>query len=361
MTSSFRVLDHLSPSPDQSPSQSFRHRRWPALLVAFALPWLGAPAAAQGPVLNDFACRQVATRELAEIGPALTAYARDPQNQAPPGGVDSLGFLLPAILLAVEAREGVSLEALDVRATHIGGVAPQRTCRVIARVQLGYTRNAIEPDLDPATATTTVQRQRREAFEAEFTYDVTFAGSGQSLQILETEVGAALLQTLATDARQRNEAAMTPEVREAIAEKNRRQVQRAAELQRQVNEAEQRRRQVEERRDREVRQAEFDARQRQREADRLAEEQRQREIAAEQERQARVLAEEARRRVTADREREEAQNRLWRLERLRGMLGSAEDRLARLEADEPAARRRDEQLRRAMSNWSSHALIHSSG
>jgi hypothetical protein len=349
MTSSFPVLVRQSPSPDQPSHQSFRHRRWLVLsIVASALLWSGTLATAQSPVLNDFACRQVATRELAEIGPALTGYARDPRNLAPPGGIDGLGLLLPAIWQLVEARDGIAIEPITVQATHIGGTEPQRTCRVVAKVKLGYTRIGIEPDLNPATTTVITQRPQREAVETEVTYDVTFAGSGVSLQIIETVVGAVVLQALASDAGERNAAAMTAEARAAMAEKNRQTQQRMQEAQRQAAETDRLRRQEQDRRDREARQAEFDAQQRQREAERLAEEQRQREIAAEQDRQSRVLAEEARRRAAAQREREEAQNRLWRLERLRGMLASAEDRLARLEADEPAARRRDEQLRRAV-------------
>jgi len=141
---------------------------------------------------------------------------------------------------------------------------------------------------------------------------MTFAGAGDNLELIDTELGELLIQTLALDAKAKNEAAVTWEMKQAIAEK-------AALIHR---------------REVEARRAEFEAREvqnrRMQEHYREREEQRQREEQASRERVDRAYAEEARRRNAEQQASEQAHERMLRLERLRGYLASAEDRLSRL-------------------------------
>jgi hypothetical protein len=268
---------------------------------------LGAPASAQ--TLGDLECRRVSIMELEATAPLLNELRGVANN---PVGMLAIGAFGPAFVTEVSAEGTIAVEPEDVRATQIGGTAPQRTCRIRARVKITYSRAAIEPDTRPHTTTTMIRRPVVETLVTDLAYDMTFAGAGENVELLETELGDLLIQTLALDAKAKNERAVTREMHQAIAEK----------------EALIRRRQDEAAR------AEFEAREaanrRMQEHRRDEDERRQREQQALQERAARDYAEEARRQNAERVAREQAHDRMLRLERLRGYLTSAEDRLSRL-------------------------------
>lgn len=293
-----------SPSP-RSPN------RLVAVLAAVAA--VATSAAPTSPVLaqslGDLECRRVAMLEFEAVEPTMKQILTLGSS---PAGMFSLGMFGPVFGTEVSAEGAIAVEPEEVRATQIGGTTPQRNCRIRARVKITYSRAALEPDPRPETTTTTIRRPVSESLVTDLAYDMAFAGAGDNLELIDTELGETLIQTLALDAKAKNAAAVTREMQQAIAEK-------AALIHR---------------REVEARRAEFEAREaqnrRMQEYYRQLEEQRQREEQASRERVDRAYAEEARRRNAEQQAREEAHERMLRLERLRGYLAGAEDRLSRL-------------------------------
>lgn len=281
------------------------------VLAAIAATAVGAapasPVLAQ--TLGDLECRRVAMLEFEAVEPTMKQILTLGSS---PAGMFSLGMFGPAFVTEVSGEGAIAIEPEEVRGTQIGGTPPQRTCRIRARVRITYSRAALEPDPRPDTTTTTIRRPVSEVLVTDLAYDMTFAGAGDNLELIDTELGELLIQTLALDAKAKNEAVVTREMQQAIAEK-------AALIHR---------------REVEARRAEFEAREaqnrRMQEHYREREEQRQREEQASRERVDRAYAEEARRRNAEQQAREQAHERMLRLERLRGYLASAEDRLSRL-------------------------------
>ncbi|MBL8569878.1 MAG: hypothetical protein JNK84_12460 [Phreatobacter sp.] len=279
-------------------------------MAAVAIPTLlslGTSAPAQ--TLGDLECRRVSILEFEASVPLLNELRSVANN---PVGMLAIGTFGPAFVTEVSAEGTIAVELEEVRAIQIGGTAPQRACRIRARVKITYSRAAMEPDTRLHTTTTIIRRPVSATLVTELAYDMTFAGAGDNVELLETELGDLLIQTLALDAKAKNEGAVTREMHQAIAQK----------------EALIRGRQMEADR------AEFEAREaenrRVRELNRDREEQRQRQEQAARDRANQQFAEEARRRDSERREAEKSQERAHRLERLRGYLANAEARLSRL-------------------------------
>jgi hypothetical protein len=276
-------------------------------VVVSAVLCLSTPAPAQ--TLGDLECRRVSILEFEASVPLLNELRSVANN---PVGMLAIGTFGPAFVTEVSADGTIAVEPEEVRATQIGGTAPQRTCRIRARVKISYSRAAMEPDTRPHTMTTIIRRPVAETLVTDLAYDMTFAGAGDNVELLETELGDLLIQTLALDAKAKNERAVTREMQQAIAHKEALIRGRQMEADRAGFEA----REAENRRIQELH--------------REREEQRQRQEQAARERANQEYAEEARRRNAERQAQERAHERMLRLERLQGYLVSAEDRLSRL-------------------------------
>lgn len=298
-------------------SQRETHREWRRWQLGSRLRLLcvalGSVLLVNGPVIAQSAadreCRRVAILEMEATATQLQEVLTLANS---PIGMLALGALGPVYVTEVSGGGPISIEAREITATHVGGTHPQRTCRVRVKVNISYSRAAIEPDTRPETSTSSIRRPIAATLAQEVTYDMTFAGTGENVEILETEFGDLMLQALALDAQRKNLSGVTREMHQAIAEKEtliRRRQDEAARAEFEAREAANRRMQEHRRED---------------------DERRRREQQALQERAARDYAEEARRQNAERVAREQAHDRMLRLERLQGYLTSAQHRLSRL-------------------------------
>jgi hypothetical protein len=181
---------------------------------------LGSVLLINGPVVAQSAadreCRRVAMLEMEATATQLQEVLTLANS---PIGMLALGALGPVYVTEVSAEGPISIEAREIAATHIGGTHPQRTCRVRVNVNISYSRAAIEPDTRVETSTSSIRRPIAATLAQEVTYDMTFAGTGENVEILETQFGDLMLQALALDAQRKNLSGVTREMHQAIADK----------------------------------------------------------------------------------------------------------------------------------------------